>query len=202
MIYAVHQGTKAHRRIDSVNGPISAYEAVVKADADGWIEWSGDDKKNAPLSLRCKHEIKVVSGRTYERPCPTQTNWSGDTSVIAYRPTIDQPASEESKGWDGEGLPPVGTMVGVIDDGTLRYGADECGPVVAHVENTAVVRMSYGLGCFKANYLAPIRTDRERWIEAALKAGGLRARDGAIEVYGALYDAGLAKLPGDNHETP
>ena len=49
-----------------------------------------------------------------------------------------------------------------MDDGSLHYGAGESGEVVAHVENTAVVRMSYGLGCFTSRYLRQIRTKEQR----------------------------------------
>lgn len=45
-------------------------------------------------------------------------------------------------------LPPIGTHVVVCDDGSLVYGHGESGEVLAHVDGTAVIRMSYGLGCF------------------------------------------------------
>lgn len=50
--------------------------------------------------------------------------------------------------WGGEGLPPIGSHVVVHDDGSLVYGQGESGEVLAHVDGCAVVRMSYGLGCF------------------------------------------------------
>lgn len=53
-----------------------------------------------------------------------------------------------------DGLPAIGSRVFVYDpEGVLRYGQGEDGEVVAHVENTAVIRMSYGLGCFEARCL-------------------------------------------------
>ncbi|MCF1760119.1 hypothetical protein L0G78_34315, partial [Pseudomonas aeruginosa] len=55
--------------------------------------------------------------------------------------------------WDGQGLPPVGVRVSVFDDGDLVYGHGESGEVIAHVEDCAVIRMSYGLGCFTAKNL-------------------------------------------------
>lgn len=65
-----------------------------------------------------------------------------------------------------EDLPPVGSRAFVYDpDGLLTYGAGEDGEVVAHVENTAVIRMSYGLGCFVAKHL---RTQEQ--IEAEEKS--------------------------------
>lgn len=53
-----------------------------------------------------------------------------------------------------DGLPPIGMFVHIHDpDGIMMYGHGESGEVIAHVENTAVVRMSYGLGCFTAKHL-------------------------------------------------
>lgn len=75
--------------------------------------------------------------------------------------------------WNGEGLPPVGAVVQVVDDGSLVYGHGEKGPVVAHVEDCAVVRMSYGLGCFTAGSLKPIRTPEQ--IAADEREADIRA---------------------------
>ena len=71
----------------------------------------------------------------------TEVDWSKDAT---------QPAA-----WNvsQDGLPAVGTFCEVIDDDSLKYGQGESGEVVAHVENCAVIRMSYGLGCFTAAML-------------------------------------------------
>ncbi|EPF9793802.1 hypothetical protein OE424_20550 [Pseudomonas aeruginosa] len=94
--------------------------------------------------------------------------------------------------WDGQGLPPVGVRVSVFDDGDLVYGHGESGEVIAHVEDCAVIRMSYGLGCFTAKNL---RTPEQIAAEEREKAVG----DMAMSIQGvpyqyptlyALYDAG------------
>lgn len=115
---------------------------------------------------------------------------------IHKRPTT-QPAA-----WNGEGLPPIGARVQVVDNGSLVYGHGEEGPVVAHVENCAVVRMSYGLGCFEGSTLQPVRTpeqiekdEREAAIDKIMQAYEYKEgscthklmRDQAAR----LYDAGL-----------
>lgn len=99
---------------------------------------------------------------------------------------------------DGESLPPIGAMVRVVDNGKLRYGVNEQGPVIAHVEDCAVVRMSYGLGCFEASVLAPIRTpeqiaadQREAAIFAMQRLIEESDTHGAFDQLGVLYDAGL-----------
>ena len=96
--------------------------------------------------------------------------------------------------WHKNGeLPPVGEFVDVVGD-DLMYGQGERNrEVIAHVENTAVIRMGYGLGCFASHALAPAKSERDWAIDEMIKVGGLRVRDGAKEVFGRLYDAGMYK---------
>lgn len=62
-------------------------------------------------------------------------------------------------------LPPVGEFVDVEGE-DLVYGDGELNcEVIAHVENTAVIRMSYGLGCFQKHVLSPSRTERDKAID-------------------------------------
>lgn len=100
--------------------------------------------------------------------------------------------------WSGEGLPPVGCFCEVEDvHGMLVYGHGESGEVIAHVENTAVIRMSYGLGCFEAVFLRPIRTESERKRDEVRKAmyAAMDIVDG--DIADAIYDAIAAgKIPG------
>jgi hypothetical protein len=113
-------------------------------------------------------------------------------TIIAERRPITEPV------WSGEGLPPVGVEVDIVDiHERLRYGQNESGEVVAHVENTAVVRMSYGLGCFEAEFLRPIRSPedvaRDEAIDAMMKNSCVIKEI----TCGLLYDAIAAgKIPG------
>ncbi len=80
-------------------------------------------------------------------------------------------AESQKPAWNGEGLPPVGMHCEIVDpDGVLMYGQGESGEVIAHVENTAVIRMSYGLGCFEARFLRPSHSESERNRDAAVEA--------------------------------
>ncbi len=86
-------------------------------------------------------------------------------------------------------LPDIGTEVEIIDNGSLVYGQGESGEVIGHVENCAIVRMSYGLGCFEASYLKIKKTQREEFIEKAKsRIKNMDADD--IILAGKLYDAG------------
>lgn len=113
-------------------------------------------------------------------------------------------AASKNPAWNGEGLPPVGMHCEIVDhDGVLMYGQGESGEVISHVENTAVIRMSYGLGCFEARFLRPLRSEAERKRDEAAEAIDLYMpefiTDTPNEFYHAkkIYDAIAAgKIPG------
>ena len=59
-------------------------------------------------------------------------------------------------------LPPIGSIVDIIERGDLMYGHGETNcEVVGHFEDSAIVRMSYGLGCFSAPVLKLRTTEAE-----------------------------------------
>ena len=87
-------------------------------------------------------------------------------------------------------LPPVGCIVDVTGD--VLYGQDETNcEVIAHVEDYAVIKMSYGLRCFQAENLKPAVTDREKAIDLAFSK--LTEFRSAKQVLGELYDTGMLK---------
>lgn len=94
--------------------------------------------------------------------------------------------------WHKNGeLPPVGAFVDVVGD-SLIYGQGESNcEVIAHVENTAVIRMSYGLGCFESGAIIPARTEREKAIDEMVSLVEPLAT--YSEFAGAIYDAGMYK---------
>ncbi|WP_223699759.1 hypothetical protein [Pseudomonas aeruginosa] len=126
-----------------------------------------------------------------------------------WRPSI--PISEQRLGtfearsqetWNGQGLPPLGVRVTIFDDGDLVYGHGELGEVIAHVEDCAVIRMSYGLGCFTAKNM---RTNEQIAAEQRRKdiielANVIRdAGDGNDYVLAeALYNSGYRKKESDD----
>lgn len=110
-------------------------------------------------------------------------------------------AASQNSAWNGEGLPPVGMHCEIVDpDGVLMYGQGESGEVIAHVENTAVIRMSYGLGCFEARFLRPSHSEAERKRDAAVEAMQREADEGDNWIYSEyeiIYEAIAAgKIPG------
>lgn len=127
----------------------------------------------------------------------------GASWIYGYWDLLDRPSNRHDmvkieQPWTGEGLPPVGIKVHIHDpEGELMYGAGESGEVIAHVENTAVVRMSYGLGCFVSRHLRTPKQiaaeERDKAIaeirEIASAAAGRIEGDAAA----AVYDAGYRK---------
>lgn len=110
-------------------------------------------------------------------------------------------ALSQKPAWNGEGLPPIGMHCEIADpDGVLMYGQGESGEVIAHVENTAVIRMSYGLGCFEARFLRPARSEAEKNRDTAIEAMQREADEGDNWIYSEyeiIYDAIAAgKIPG------
>ncbi|MFM5499434.1 hypothetical protein ACET7P_00665 [Aeromonas veronii] len=92
-------------------------------------------------------------------------------------------------------LPPVGEFVDVEGE-DLVYGDGELNcEVIAHVEDTAVIRMSYGLGCFQKHVLSPSRTERDKAIDDMRQHFPY---PGSLDTIGlayaaALYNAGYRK---------
>lgn len=96
-------------------------------------------------------------------------DWIAD--VVTKQQYESALAASRKSAWNGEGLPPVGMHCEIVDpDGVLMYGQGESGEVISHVENTAVIRMSYGLGCFEARFLRPLRSEAEMKHEAVLES--------------------------------
>lgn len=92
-------------------------------------------------------------------------------SILTYWQYKAALAASQNSARNGKGLPPVGMHCEIVDpDGVLMYGQGESGEVIAHVENTAVIRMSYGLGCFEARFLRPSHLEAERKRDAAIEA--------------------------------
>lgn len=142
-------------------------------DGNFVTEWTADDNHSAAISM-ARYECE-----------------------ISKKGTGKQSANE----WNSEGLPPVGMHCEIVDpDGVLMYGQGESGEVISHVENTAVIRMSYGLGCFEARFLRPLKGEADKKRDSAVEAMQREADEGDNWIYSEyeiIYDAIAAgKIPG------
>lgn len=210
MIYAVNRLTKEHRvveerysggmRLPCRNPNLGKGWDYIQADADGWIEWSGGE---CPLPYGVKYDVRCASGSEGRQRNPEEDNWlhvHGDSNIIAYRPIIDQPASDEPKGWCGEGLPPVGEKILVRKNDNDWLTVE----VVAHDDGGVIYRdpatTDHGYKWAVAGGIRPIPTPRERWVEKALSldcdpcAGMLSRKDFCGELYDSLA-SGKLSLP-------
>lgn len=140
----------------------------------------------------CGNEFHTITATDY------------DTAIITRAQYESALAASQKPAWNGEGMPPVGMHCEIVDpDGVLMYGQGESGEVISHVENTAVIRMSYGLGCFEARFLRPLRSEADKKRDAAVEAIDYwlpkYIPDTPNEFYHAkkIYDAIAAgKIPG------
>ncbi len=153
-----------------------------------------------PLGIEKMHQ-SAIDGEIYKRKVGGEMT----ARKTLYLPISDDPYSEVSKHeyeaalaasknpvWIPGQLPPIGAYAEVIDTNTsLNYGHGESGEVVAHVENTAVIRMSYGLGCFTAKHLRPIlRTEAGRKREeATAEMSASIAKYTDMTFFEAIYEA-------------
>lgn len=188
------------------------YEAALAAKNEGWIEWRGG---RPPVDQDTMVDIKFSTGGIVYGVEAEKYYWlrtGREYDIIAYRLHHPQEALQDKADlnecarqdsapvWNGEGLPPVGCFCEVEDlDGMLVYGQGESGEVIAHVENTAVIRMSYGLGCFEAGFLRPLHTEAERKRDEAIRViyeildAGTSTKQDAADIYDAIA---AGKIPG------
>lgn len=156
------------------DGETSAFSEPGFSYRNGY--WSGHHQYIAGSLIKCTlatdHATAIV----------TREMWEAERNRIA------EPAA-----WNGEGLPPVGALIEWIDDGfsiEAEVVGSYRGSVVA-VDPICPRDVYIG----KRPMYRPLdqRTDREKWIDAADAAicHGLSV----IDKLGAIYDAGLAKLP-------
>jgi len=139
--------------------------------------------------------VRIVGGEyTKGRSC--EMPWSSCSPVYrvtAYRPIIDQPASEEPKGWDGEGLPPVGENILVRKNDNDWLTVE----VVAHDDGGVVYRdpatTDHGYKWAIGGGIRPLPSPREQWIEAARKSinGSLNGKTWLEIIYDAMIDGNL-----------
>ena len=207
MIYAVNRLTKEHRvveerysggmRLPCRNPNLGKGWDYIKADADGWVE-RDYNSMGGPMPYGAKYEVKHADGDVV---CSTEAEAFDDqwdkkglsSDIIAYRPIIDHPASEGPKGWDGEGLPPVGEKILVRKNDndwlTVEVVAHDDGGVIYRDPATTDHRYKWAIG----GGIRPIPTPREQWVEAARKAikGSLNGKTGLEIIYDAMIDGNL-----------
>ena len=154
------------------------------------------------------HEDQYAPDREIPNSSVVETYGPHKWTIVDGAPTDDFSDPDEDAAWDehkaqldrerAEQVKELGVGDHVVfpsGRGVIRLAPDVNNVVIVEDYNDGYKRVALS-AC------EPIRTDRERWIEAAsllpVKGQGCIGKAAAE----ALYDAGLAKLPGDNHEAP
>lgn len=219
MIYAVNKRTKTHRIVKDARDRNMLHEVIVKANDDGWIEWNGGE-----CPLPSGHPVECLL-RGHDNSYTINTKWASTqrwnpksyySDVIAYRPTLNTEETEMKQQWSGEGLPPVGTVCELSGDcGFYSLQLDQITEleegehvvVIGHavrrdngctcITIQSMNDLSIGFSTGNSEWMVrPIKTDRDRWIEAAMGAASCPDRAPLVRNYfESIYDAGLAKLP-------
>lgn len=169
----------------------------------GWIngykwgvEYATNGKKpDLPDGVRVQRKFTDCwSNCTF--PHSTYKDWGEVTAFRIVDERYKPKAKQLSISWQNLGeLPPVGSFVDVV--GEVQYGAKETNcEVIAHVENCAVIRMTWGLGCFESRVLRPAKSEREKFIDSAIKVvtpegDKMISTNTASNWFGKLYDAGF-----------
>jgi hypothetical protein len=149
-------------------------KGVFAKKVDGqWMGWAGTRWKAIP----------DADGRTFGKSVE---------QVAIPRPEPENPE------WDGEGLPPVGTVCEVVSPNT---GTSSRIRIVAHGETMLLADIE-GQGespLMKGRNFRPLRPHRERVIDEAMSVSGpyIDSRATAEKMAGALYDAGMLHLSED-----
>lgn len=183
--YTVNKQTKEHRLYD-YGDECSEYYDIIAADKNGWIEWGGGECP-LPCGALCdilRGDGGVVSGRVAQ-----SLRWGCGRvgyDITAYRPLLESHPTE----WRGpqDGLPPVGTVCEVYISNREVWAEVR---IKAHVDGLALFKNGTG-GHYcgsSAEFCRPIRSEREKWIEAATE---YFCDDSGVSTIKLIYDAILA----------
>ena len=187
-----------------------AKEIVERAIASGAMvdERPGDAKNHLHFSWNFCDAWGVLNGRTYTgdighyfENCPEYT-----LTELRQKFLLPDEHVEEPKQWRGskDGLPPVGTVcIGEHED--VNNGNPCTVEILKHNKN--------GIGCvvfwidapngkgnlFWCSRFFPLRTERDKWVEAATKMWNEHPDSSAKSFSEVIYDAiqsGQLKTPG------
>jgi hypothetical protein len=223
MLYAIHKGTKEHRKIEGdvilSLDRLGASWRVVEADADGWIPWHGGE---CPLPDGHPYQVKINDGYQpvpwVAMRAPETVNWSQSVPkrhrVIAYRPILSAKEQDmTSTACDDQWAPDhPAWKVGDLVDGDNGHG-DWCYEILALSGDTAWLRdvdrpeskgVLYLIADMKTYRTAAQRAEAEA-VEAMMDiSGGVGTGLGVSEeeakaIYRAIRDGKVpgVKLEGD-----
>ena len=206
---AIHQNggwpKECHWMFAESNGFGGGFCWTNKPKRSGW-NWLGGGKFTPCCEIGASipnwHQC-ILSRDEYFTAYPEQVKieiGNGTKHKVEVEMKSESEMTINASDWHKNGeLPPVGAFVDVVGD-SLIYGQGESNcEVIAHVENTAVIRMSYGLGCFESGAIIPARTERDKAIDEIISTAKKIELNSEManqiigEVAVELYEAGYRK---------
>jgi hypothetical protein len=130
--------------------------------------------------------------------------WNGPISYPHHPEDLLFPRPEpEQPEWDGQGLPPVGTVCEAksISGEWFKVEVIKLGDGIISGRHEAAC-MDAETGQLRwCQHFRPVRTERERVIDEAIDAAGpyLGGVSETLCIFHALYDAGMLHLPGSDY---
>ena len=151
--------------------------------ADVWIE----DKRTPGDSgwhKECDTRFADKSGFYYEK-------LNMDSSKTVY-----YPPKETKPKWNGEGLPPVGTVCKMWHPGIDGYGWQKVN-IICYFDDKVVIKGSpliweHGSSIIHIDVelkFKPIKSNKEKWVDQALKIASRSAPECDVTFSNAIYDA-------------
>lgn len=182
-----------------------AKEIVERAVASGAVvcEKPGDPNIQGTFHWKRLNAWGVINGRTCTGDSGNIFGSSIEYTIEELRQKFPLPGGqvEEPKKWRGpeDGLPPVGIEV-EIWQGDRWIGATTVGEFGSHRKCMVCAPNGGGFYGFYEDEIRPLRTERERWVEAASNGlgGDMSMLKHSEFILGQIYDAiqsGKLKAP-------
>lgn len=195
--------------------PNSFEEAVEIVERAGW---DGEGLPPVGIDVEVFHEGRWVAAATvgefgHHEPCmvcapngggfygSTFTGDDNDTFSATEYLTIQQvrerfPLPSDKKEWNGEGLPPIGTVCVVVKQYSpyFKHHVGKEVRIIAHATDTIAVYEIDDGDCglefhgLVASCFAPIKSKRDEWIEKAAEAFFNQGGEINDNAFGAVYD--------------
>lgn len=179
MIYAVDRQTKRHLVFQNTSELLSGCFYFVEADADGWVKWGGgecpmlhDQLCDVKLGVAQKISQAMPASRWYWPWMEQGLGWD----IVAYRPISNhEPQASKAPEWYGKGFPTCGAKCEAYvlaetnkncdwrsGSAGFKAQASNGGSGMTFTDDSGGVHFIEAVTHFRL-----IRTDREKWVEAA-----------------------------------
>lgn len=177
-----------------------AVEIVERAVANGAKKYEWPSRKESEIELEYRWSIcdgwGCFSGRTYTADYHQDEKFDRVEKLFIQQVRERFPLPSDNKEWDGEGLPPIGTVCVIECKAPHHHFASHVGKeveIINHTEGLAVYKIEVSDGIefhgLAAEMFKPIKSPREKWIEAAVNRGIYESD--AVKLYDAMISGDI-----------